>query len=182
MRRIDMTGMRYDRLVVINFVDTKYKKARWRCVCDCSKEVIVYGENLRRGRTHSCGCLNMDSKRSRSGINSPVWGLRGELSPSWQGGLTSENQRIRTSTEYAQWRTSCFIRDNYTCQNCGKVGGLLHSHHIENFSNHKSLRLELANSVTMCKNCHKKFHKMYGNKNNNKMQVVDFTKSFYCQL
>lgn len=31
-------------------------KSRWSCVCDCGKEIIADGYNLRSGHTKSCGC------------------------------------------------------------------------------------------------------------------------------
>jgi hypothetical protein len=34
-------------------------KRRWRCVCgDCGCERLVFGSNLRRGLSKSCGCLS----------------------------------------------------------------------------------------------------------------------------
>lgn len=58
---IDLTGQRFGRLTVIEYAGTdKGGKARWRCRCDCGKETIVIGKNLRSGRTKSCGCLHSD--------------------------------------------------------------------------------------------------------------------------
>ena len=33
---------------------------------------------------------------------------------------------------------------------------------------------DLKNGITLCRDCHKKFHKIYGKKNNNKGQVEEF--------
>lgn len=35
------------------------RKAQWLCECDCTKhtKIIVFGQNLRRGQTKSCGCI-----------------------------------------------------------------------------------------------------------------------------
>ena len=65
----------------------------------------------------------------------------GENSPTWKGGVTPEHLKIRNSKKYKEWRESVFIRDLYTCQNCGKKCGngknvYLHAHHIKNFSEH----------------------------------------------
>ena len=57
MRMIDdLTGKRYGRLVVVKFHDVK-PHARWVCRCDCGKETICYGNNLKKGISRSCGCL-----------------------------------------------------------------------------------------------------------------------------
>ena len=33
---------------------------RWLCKCKCGNEKIVYGTNLRRGLTTSCGCFRKE--------------------------------------------------------------------------------------------------------------------------
>ena len=67
-RRIDLTGQRFGRLTVIslNKEVSKQKKATyWNCRCECGNEIIVRGDNLRNGRTTSCGCYKdeMSSKK-----------------------------------------------------------------------------------------------------------------------
>ena len=81
---------------------------------------------------------------------------RGEKNPNWRGGTTPENKRIRNSSRFAQWRTSVFERDNYTCQFCQKRGGELHPDHIKPFALFPEIRFELSNGRTLCKPCHMK--------------------------
>lgn len=56
----DITGQKFGRLTVIepaprpNTVNNKHKY--WKCRCDCQKEVVVDGVDLRSGNTTSCGC------------------------------------------------------------------------------------------------------------------------------
>lgn len=57
---IDLEGKRFGRLVVLNREENKESHSMWRCLCDCGKEVIVKGNNLRRGTTQSCGCYAKD--------------------------------------------------------------------------------------------------------------------------
>lgn len=75
---------------------------------------------------------------------------------SWKGGISSENYKLRRSTEYKQWRTSVFERDKYTCQSCGVVGGRLNADHIKPFADYPELRFELSNGRTLCEPCHRK--------------------------
>ncbi len=60
----NLVGERYGRLVVIdrsmNAGQAIRRRAVWRCVCDCGKEVIVRGDNLRHNHTQSCGCLHKE--------------------------------------------------------------------------------------------------------------------------
>ena len=81
-------------------------------------------------------------------------GLKGSVNPHWKGGITSENKRIRSSDEYATWRTAIFVRDDYTCVACGKRGGVLHADHIRPFAIYPGLRLDIDNGRTLCKPCH----------------------------
>jgi len=101
-------------------------------------------------------------------------GGKGEKAPNWKGGLTSENSRIRNSFEFDLWRTNIFIRDNWTCQKCKTRGGRLHPHHIFNFYKYKDLRFLENNGITFCIICHKEFHSIYGNRNNNQNQIAEF--------
>jgi transposase len=88
----------------------------------------------------------------------------------------SESFMARRREEYYIWRKSVLKRDNFTCQVCGKHGGKLNAHHLNNFSEFKELRYELSNGITLCKNCHEEFHKIFGVRNNTKEQIEDFKK------
>lgn len=58
---IDLTGMKYGRLTVVEFDRLQNHKTYWKCVCDCGLTVIVTGNNLRSGNTSSCGCLRREN-------------------------------------------------------------------------------------------------------------------------
>lgn len=58
---IDMIGRRYEKLLVVEYAGTHqtpsgYNTHMWRCKCDCGKEVVASGKNLRANRYVSCGC------------------------------------------------------------------------------------------------------------------------------
>lgn len=91
--------------------------------------------------------------------NSPKEPPRGENHWNWKGGITNEIHRIRESSLYKQWRKDVFIRDEYTCQHCGKIGGKLNAHHIKPFSIYPDLRFDIDNGITLCEKCHKELHK-----------------------
>ena len=56
--RIDLTNQRFGRLTVLRFSHTgKWGRAFWACLCDCGKETVASGEDLKSGNTASCGCL-----------------------------------------------------------------------------------------------------------------------------
>jgi len=80
----------------------------------------------------------------------------GSKNKNWKGGITPINAVIRTSAEYANWRTEIFKRDNYTCQECGSSGVELNADHIKPFAYFPELRLRMDNGRTLCVSCHKK--------------------------
>lgn len=45
---------------MLEFYDSKNGNGRWRCMCDCGRETIVYTGGLTRGTTQSCGCLHKE--------------------------------------------------------------------------------------------------------------------------
>lgn len=88
----------------------------------------------------------------------------GNKSPSWKGGITPTNLKIRNSKNYKDWRQEVFLRDNYTCQDCGaksRSGNyvFLHAHHICSFSEREDLRFNIDNGITLCKSCHYRRHR-----------------------
>lgn len=83
----------------------------------------------------------------------------------WKGGITPENFAFRGKAKYMDWRKEVFTRDDYTCQKCNERGGNLHAHHIKSFSQYSDLRLDIDNGITLCKKCHREFHKENGYSN-----------------
>ena len=53
----DLTGKRFNRLVVIKGVLDENGKRKWLCKCDCGNEITVSAGILNLGRKKSCGCL-----------------------------------------------------------------------------------------------------------------------------
>jgi hypothetical protein len=60
MRLIDLTGERFGRLVVVKRSDKKGSHPMWLCECDCGKQIVADGANLRTGHTKSCGCYHSE--------------------------------------------------------------------------------------------------------------------------
>lgn len=53
----DLTGQRFGRIFVLEFVGIEKHKANFKCRCDCGKEFVTKGIYLSIGDTQSCGCL-----------------------------------------------------------------------------------------------------------------------------
>jgi hypothetical protein len=66
-RLIDETGRRFERLTVLRRgQDSRDRKVRWVCRCDCGNVCEVTGKNLRVGHTRSCGCLATEMRARRN--------------------------------------------------------------------------------------------------------------------
>lgn len=66
---IDLTGQRFQRLLVARFAGTSRRgAARWECLCDCGQRRVVFATSLRQGTTRSCGCLWREEQRQRSAV------------------------------------------------------------------------------------------------------------------
>jgi hypothetical protein len=61
-KRKDLSGMRFGKLTVIELDKEKTNNGIliWKCRCDCGKETVVRGGNLKSGRTISCGCTKKE--------------------------------------------------------------------------------------------------------------------------
>ncbi len=60
MKMIDLTGKKIGRLLVLGREICSKSRAYWKCLCDCGKEKVIFGNYLRNGDTSSCGCLRKD--------------------------------------------------------------------------------------------------------------------------
>ena len=65
----DLVGLRFGRLTVVRYLGSiPNEHGKYLCRCSCGTEVEVYSNNLRKGNTKSCGCLQRErvSKVRRS--------------------------------------------------------------------------------------------------------------------
>jgi len=80
---IDLSGQRFDKLLVVKFEGRVNKHSMFLCVCDCGTKTVVTSNNLRRKHTTSCGC---QSSKKTIGQRTSTHGLRNHpLYESWLG-------------------------------------------------------------------------------------------------
>lgn len=126
----------------------RYGTAKPHCICKtCGKKI---SKKLWNKKYCSMPCRNADPEFH-------LW-KKGELHHNWKGGITTENEKARKGNKYKEWQLTIFKRDNYTCQECKKKGGVLHAHHIKSFSGFPLLRYDINNGKTLCFSCHALLH------------------------
>lgn len=110
-----------------------------------------------KGKRYSLNLTDGQRKQlsERAIGNKSTKGKIGKNANNWQGGITPENKKERSSIKYRLWREKVFKRDNWTCQNCGVSGCYLEAHHIKSWAKYPKLRYVLSNGQTLCLECHK---------------------------
>ena len=90
--------------------------------------------------------------------------------------LTDEERSRRDmyNGEIRKWRDKVYSRDDYTCKACNERGRRLNAHHIESWDICEEGRFDVSNGVTLCIECHKRFHMEFGYGSNTKMQFNEF--------
>ena len=73
----DMTGLRFGKWTVVERAGYKHGDVAWLCRCECGTERTHAGQNLRRGRTNSCGCAQQQPRvvhgHARKGVVSSTY-------------------------------------------------------------------------------------------------------------
>ena len=188
-RIYDITGQKFNRLLVIEFAGRKNEMAIWKCLCDCGNIKIVSGYDLRRNGVKSCGCL-FEETRADLGKKLRVWHSNEDNYQTYKQSLPKgpehhhynpnkirklSRDEDKKSTQYKEWRRIVFKRDNYTCQKCGMKSKNLRSHHILSYHLYIDLRYNVDNGICLCENCHNNYHKQYGKKNDcNQITLIEY--------
>jgi hypothetical protein len=148
MKRIEMVGQRYGKLVVLRYTGGR----RWLCVCDCGKRATPRGIHLRNGRTIACGqhCpllkipladrfaafVDRDGPIMREGLKRcHVW--TGSADPKWGYGRFGIGGRPKLAThvawflKFGSWPKDCLL---HRCDNppCVRVSHLFEGSRADN--------------------------------------------------
>lgn len=93
--------------------------------------------------------------------------------------LQSYDSRIQKFPEYNQWRQKILNKDHHKCVVCGydKLKRL-QVHHLYGYEEHPELAIDEGNGVTLCQFCHDKYHSLYGLKNINPRDFMEFINHF----
>lgn len=99
----------------------------------------------------------------------------------WKREITAPT---RDSPEYKKMKKRVRQRDGNTCQCCGyhndsKTHHNLEVHHVYGYKDHLDYRTEDSNCITLCSDCHKKYHSLYGKKNVTPFTFIQFIKEYH---
>ena len=77
-KAIDLTGMKFGRLTVIDLNKEESSKPRgkngrkiryWNCLCECGNTHVVQAQKLKTGEVKSCGCFSKENSKQRAKEN-----------------------------------------------------------------------------------------------------------------
>lgn len=162
---------------------TKGSRAKVRCECDyCKTEFEMDMRDCKGNKTFcSVECYGKWNSENLRGENNPNYGKCGELNSNWNPNLTQEERvKGRHIEGYNDFIKDVYERDDYQCRVCGQEGNghNLHAHHLNGYNWYKEGRVDPDNGITLCKKCHKEFHKIYGQGDNTKEQFEEFMNNY----
>lgn len=102
----DMTGLTFGKLTVIAIGEGTGRHTYWDCLCQCGKKSTVSGDQLRSGKTTSCGCRRAEANKETRMTH----------------GHTAEDKK---SPEYESWagmNKRCHNPNNHAYANYGGRG------------------------------------------------------------
>ena len=113
----------------------------------------------------SSNCIRRKLIKCRIRIkNINEWKVIGENHYNWiedRSKLKSTQvETMKASSKWKEWRKQVFDRDDYTCQICHKVGGMLHPHHIKAKAKYLESIFDVENGITLYKDCHMWIHNL----------------------
>lgn len=119
-KMVKLIGTKFGKLIIIAITDeyNKSKKRLVECICDCGTQCVIVLENMRCGRTTSCGCLRLSNALTQAKKGSATL---------LKMGITKE-PKIATATKV--WRSNYsdgdlsfdefYLLAQMVCSYCGK--------------------------------------------------------------
>lgn len=108
MKRVELAGKRFGRLVALEKVGAGNTIARWKCRCDCGADCEVRAANLVNGHTQSCGCLQRERTSETKTVHGHYHGPDGK--------------RSKLYGVWNQMKQRCQNTRNGSYENCGGRG------------------------------------------------------------
>lgn len=152
----------------IEIISEEYNGMNEYLTCKCKIDDYVWKTTPHNILSNNNGCPECKRKK-----------FLGENNHNYNPYLTKEERELKRNyigeDSYNSWRKSVYKRDNYTCQCCGNIkNGDFNAHHLNGWNWDKEHRVDVNNGITLCEECHKEFHNLYGYGNNTKYQFEEF--------
>ena len=122
---LDLTGERYGRLTAISSTGVKKGTSMvWSFMCDCGNQVERASGEVRRGKTHSCGCLRSELSKAKMKSFQTL------------GTIASSTHRMTGAPEFISWdsmKQRCLNPDHKSFKDYGGRGVVICDRWIDSF-------------------------------------------------
>ena len=117
---IDLTGQRFDKLIVLEKAESRNRHVYWKCKCDCGRECEVSGESLRRtNQAHDCGiCELKKTKQEEKRIQKKTYLIGKKF-----GKLTVIKNTGKSNQSGMIWLCKCDCGNFKEVPTCGLTSG-----------------------------------------------------------
>lgn len=141
-------------------------KDKLKYVASCGHKATISFQKFLSGQGRKCPKCSRPSGKEH-------WNFNPNLTDEERSKRDLQNGKIRIA------RNAAFKRDGFTCVLCGEnKGGNLEAHHLESWDSNVEKRFDVDNLVTLCTDCHKRFHSEYGYGHNTKSQFDEYVRSY----
>lgn len=151
----------------IEIISKEYNGMFSKVLCKCKIDNFEWKVTPHNILSNNNGCPECKKEK-----------FRGENNHRYNLNLTKEERELKRyycgKDNYDNWRKSVFKRDNYICQCCKKDTHNNVSHHLDGYNWCKEKRMDVDNGITLCEECHKEFHSIYGYGDNTKEQFEEW--------
>ena len=152
--------------------DKRYNYSLKTVKCDyCGKEIKKKPSRMERNNKNFCS-IECSSKYCSENYTGDK---RYNYNPNLSEDERVANKTRHNSLEYRKWMRDVFRKDNYTCALTGIRGkGNIVAHHLDGWNWCIEKRYDISNGITLRKEIHELFHKIYGLGDNTKEQFEEF--------
>ncbi len=139
MKKLDLVGERFGKLLVVGMAENIGKNTSWLCRCDCGVEKPVLTYNLQAGKSLSCGCVRGvkigDFARTHSGSGTKIYAIykgmkqrcNNDKNPAykWYGGkgVCICTQWLESFEAFREWAISNGFKDGLSIDRINPDGG-----------------------------------------------------------
>lgn len=190
----DNTGLKFGKLTAIRPVgQDSHKRAIWEFKCDCGNTYVGPIHNVKNGNTKSCGCAKFKEAPNALDLVGKTFGRLTVLEKDrtekgilyWRCLCSCGNETILPTGRLTSGHTKscgCLVKElqskesfnskwnhdlrklyDKECQKCGSKESIA-VHHIFPKNLFPNMRRNPLNGITLCTDCHRKFHHLYGHK------------------
>jgi hypothetical protein len=108
MKFINISGVKFGRLIAVRRVENKGRHPQWLWRCDCGNEIIVASDHVKSGHTTSCGCVWAE-KCIKHGHGHDAEGKQTRTYKAWV------NMRSRVNPDIERYRERYYDRGIRVC-------------------------------------------------------------------